>query len=389
MHQLTDGLKRRLGHLAGVGVARGLPPGLLGYRWVARERLHEHMGRQAAVGDAVRTLHSAHTASNPLPCNIERREMLPDDRGWWGFSMRDVPVRRSEATVLATLSRARVLPWMDPDIGEFRPAILTRQHRSLELREISFRPVHGRLLRAAGPPARLERATWIAERVYHNHSHWLTAHLPKLLLLRDMDHLDDVLLPPKRTAVMDASMRRLGLDPESFRSFDLTRPLDVTSLDILATDRFHPRLLRPVRDAFAARGRDPVRKVYISRSDAERRRLVNEDEVWPLLRKAGFERVHMEGMGFDEQVNLMQETRVLFAPHGAGLTNMMFCHEGTNVVEIADLGFPNPNFYALASAMGLRYWLLAGDGLGDVHPLEKDLRVEPRLVEEVLEQLPA
>jgi capsular polysaccharide biosynthesis protein len=85
----------------------------------------------------------------------------------------------------------------------------------------------------------------------------------------------------------------------------------------------------------------------------------------------------------------MQETRVLFAPHGAGLTNMMFCHEGTHVVEIADLGFPNPNFYALACAMGLPYWLLAGDGLGDVHPLEKDLRVEPRLVEEVLEQLPA
>ena len=85
----------------------------------------------------------------------------------------------------------------------------------------------------------------------------------------------------------------------------------------------------------------------------------------------------------------MQETSVLAAPHGAGLTNMMFCREGTHVIEIADLTFPNPNFYATAAALGHHYWLIEAEGIGDVHPLEKDLRVEPSAVEAVLARVEA
>ena len=40
----------------------------------------------------------------------------------------------------------------------------------------------------------MARATWITERVYDNHSHWLTAHLPKLLMLRARGELGDVVL---------------------------------------------------------------------------------------------------------------------------------------------------------------------------------------------------
>src|SRR5690625_7442986 len=78
---------------------------------------------------------------------------------------------------------------------------------------------------------------------------------------------------------------------------------------------------------------------------------MNEDLIWPLFERDGFERVFTERMSFAEQVRLMQETSVLAAPHGAGLTNMMFCREGTHVIEIADLTFPNPNFYATAAAL--------------------------------------
>ena len=87
------------------------------------------------------------------------------------------------------------------------------------------------------------------------------------------------------------------------------------------------------------------------------------------------------------QVALMQETAVLAAPHGAGLTNMMFCREGTHVIEMADLSFPNPNFYATAAALGHHYWIIEAEGIGDVHPLEKDLRVEPSTLARVRSDL--
>ncbi|MDZ7757189.1 glycosyltransferase 61 family protein [Rhodohalobacter sp.] len=49
----------------------------------------------------------------------------------------------------------------------------------------------------------------------------------------------------------------------------------------------------------------------------------------------------------------MQQAEIVVAPHGAAITNVIFLSPGTHVVEIADLSFPNPNFYALASAMGI------------------------------------
>ncbi len=66
---------------------------------------------------------------------------------------------------------------------------------------------------------------------------------------------------------------------------------------------------------------------------------------------------------------------------------MMFCQPGAHVVELADLSFPNPNFYAVASAMGLRYWLVEAEAVGDVHPLEVDLKVGRKPVADVLKQI--
>jgi capsular polysaccharide biosynthesis protein len=73
----------------------------------------------------------------------------------------------------------------------------------------------------------------------------------------------------------------------------------------------------------------------------------------------------------------MQQAEIVVAPHGAAITNVIFCSPGTHVVEIADLSFPNPNFYALSSAMGHHYWILDAEGIGDVHPLKKDLYIDP------------
>jgi hypothetical protein len=180
----------------------------------------------------------------------------------------------------------------------------------------------------------------------------------------------------------------LGLRPEDFQTYDPERPLFVEELTILGTDRFRPELLQMVPEAFGVHNAEPPhRKVFISRLQAARRRLVNEEDVWPLLEPLGFERVLMENLSFEEQVNLMRETAVLAAPHGAGLTNMIFCQKGTHIIEMADLSFPNPNFYALAAAMGHHYWLIPAKSLGDVHPLEKDLQVDPDIVSRTLSQL--
>ncbi|MBA3884872.1 MAG: glycosyltransferase family 61 protein [Acidobacteria bacterium] len=333
-----------------------------------------------------RTIHPEAVASNPLPANVVAREALPADRGWWGYSFHDVPTRTSGETFTATIPDCRILWYRDPSkANDFFPAIVTADDRSLDMRELRVRPMHEEALRGTPPFTRLAKATWIIERVYHNHSHWLTAHLPKLLLLKQLGSLDDVLLPRDRTPAMDDSLRLIGLDPSAFPQFDPERFLHVDELTVLGTDRFRPELLRLVPEACRVLdGPPPHRRVFISRSRAARRRLLNEEALWPLLAADGFERVHLEELPFDEQVSLMRQTSVLLAPHGAGLTNMLFCPPGADVIEIADLGFPNPNFYALAAALGHRYWLIPGEAHGNCHPLEKDLSVEAAAVQQVL-----
>ena len=372
-------------------VLQALPPAWFGYRYVRRESLRTHVARldEQRRGAAVRVIHEETTAVNPLPRNVAHRDALPATRGWWGFSFRDVPARSSAETFVATVNDGCVVSYRDAARGnDFYPAVLSGG-RALELREVRFRPKHAEPLRRGRPAVRRDRVTWILERVYHNHSHWLTAHLPKLLLLRQLDALADVLLPADLTPVIESSLRLVGLPPEQFARYDPSRVLEAKTLTLVGTDRFRPELLQLVPQTCGLSAAPPgTRRVFISRAAATRRRLINEDEIWPMLRAEGFERVEMEQLGFEAQVALMRETGVLLGPHGAGLTNMMFCPPGTHVVEIADLSFPNPNFYALACGTSQHYWLVPGEGRGDVHPLEKDLHVDPEALRPVLQELP-
>lgn len=389
---LRKGLRTSSIKIAAGAVARGAPPALFDYRHVTRETVQEFFVRHgAADGKAsYETVHPEAVAVNALPCNVKSRDELPDDRGWWGYSFRDVPRRTSGETFIATLPGCLITSYRDPQkADDFYPAILTHDFHALDMREIRFRPRHAATLgKSLRPPVRLKKATWITERVYHNHSHWLTAHLPKLLLLRERGMLADVLLPLERSSAIDDSLRLVGLDPADFRSYDPGRPLIVDALTVLGTDRFRPELLQMIPRAFGVMAeRLPRKKVFISRVEATRRRLLNEEEIWSLLEPHGFERVRMETLSFAAQVDLMRETAVLVAPHGAGLTNMLYCPRGAHIVEIADLSFPNPNFYAVASAMSHHYWIAPAKSLGDLHPLEKDLHVEPEVLDDILRRL--
>lgn len=387
LRRIAGRARRRVRKLPSDATDWGFPAAWLGYRWVSQESVLDYLNR-CGLRHRYRTIHPEATAHNPLPRNIANRDELPADRGWWGYSFHDVPTRTSGETFIATVPDCRVVSFVEPTKGNFYPCIVNRDDRALYLREIAFRPRHSAPLRSREAPVRMEKATWILERVYHNHSHWLTAHLPKLRLLRDQNALENVILPQKRGAVLDASLRMLGLDPDAFPTYDPGRPLEVGELTVVGTDRFRPELLAPTREAISEAvpaAKPPTRRVFISRAKSQGRRLVNEEELWPILRDAGFERTFMEELGFEEQVRLMQETAVLLAPHGAGMTNMLFCRPGTHIVELADLGFPNPNFYALASALGHHYWVVPSEALGEVHPLEKDLRADIPAIRQLLD----
>jgi capsular polysaccharide biosynthesis protein len=103
-------------------------------------------------------------------------------------------------------------------------------------------------------------------------------------------------------------------------------------------------------------------RVYISRRKAKTRRFTNEDTVEAALSEHHFQRVYLEDLTFVDQVNLMQQSSVLVAMHGAGLANITFCQPRTKIVEIFSPRVPEICFWTQASQLDLDYYFTFGVG---------------------------
>lgn len=75
-------------------------------------------------------------------------------------------------------------------------------------------------------------------------------------------------------------------------------------------------------------------KIYVSRSDAKFRKVVNEQELIHQIEPMGFQKIELGRLSFIDQVNAFFYAKTILAPHGAGLANLMFCNNYPNVVEI-------------------------------------------------------
>lgn len=96
--------------------------------------------------------------------------------------------------------------------------------------------------------------------------------------------------------------------------------------------------------------------IFISRRHAEGRRIVNEDQVIALLAKLGFVTYVLEQMSFIDEVRLFAQAKVVVAPHGAGLTNIIFA-ENLTVIELFGVSVA-PCFANLARGLGFNYGYL-------------------------------
>lgn len=103
-------------------------------------------------------------------------------------------------------------------------------------------------------------------------------------------------------------------------------------------------------------------RIYISRMKAGYRKVINEYEVIPALEELGFKSVILEDLPLVDQVHLFASAEIIVAPHGAGLTNLVFCKPGTKVIEIFSPNYVNVCYWALSNQMELDYYYLLGAG---------------------------
>ncbi len=74
-------------------------------------------------------------------------------------------------------------------------------------------------------------------------------------------------------------------------------------------------------------------RIFISRSKSTIRRIINEDEIFKILEQKGFVKVFPEELDLREQISIFYNTKAIVAPHGAGLTNLVFSDSSIKVLE--------------------------------------------------------
>ncbi|WP_197027150.1 glycosyltransferase 61 family protein [Methylopila sp. 73B] len=113
----------------------------------------------------------------------------------------------------------------------------------------------------------------------------------------------------------------------------------------------------------AAKKKSYGEKIYISRRDAKRRPMVNEETVEKEMNERGFNVLRMADLPIADQIAAAAGAKVIAGPHGAGLAHVLFAERGAKIVEILPimdgayaLRF---NYARLCTALGHDYsaWL--------------------------------
>lgn len=76
------------------------------------------------------------------------------------------------------------------------------------------------------------------------------------------------------------------------------------------------------------------KRIIVSRGSSTTRRWLNENECMQLLDSLDFKLFDPSNLSLSQQVEAFSNAEIILGPHGAGLTNILFCNPGTKVIEI-------------------------------------------------------
>ena len=213
------------------------------------------------------------------------------------------------------------------------------------------------------PRKTIDEAYWFIDIWSSSYFHWISDALPRLhTLTKHKDNDIKVLLPSfyQNLEYVQSSLQSFSnLQIEYFSS-----PVMVKNLKIIThtapSGNFYEPILRELADSYKKSSINLKKKrVYISRSHANRRTVSNEKALLKVLDKYHFETVYFEKLPFWEQVQLASQAEIILSNHGAGLVNTLFMKNGGKVIELRNaFDHHNNAFFSLSSALQHSYYYL-------------------------------
>lgn len=216
-----------------------------------------------------------------------------------------------------------------------------------------------------------------------NYWHWMFDLLPRLHLINKanfgFDRIDAIVINKLVRPFQKQYLKVLDIDFSSLiecekKKFHLkAKNLIVPSLTQGASAKWAVDFLHEeIRPKTITERKTKKIKLYISRDDAKKRKIINETDVLSTIDRFGFVRVKLSQLSVSEQANLFASAEIVISPHGASLSNLVFCDPGTKVIELFPPRYANPCFWAISNYLNLDYYCLFGEGFSPPEPPESE-----------------
>lgn len=202
--------------------------------------------------------------------------------------------------------------------------------------------------------------------------HWFMDALPRLhLLLRlgySLSDIDHFLIPEHHLPAIDESLDILGVPLAKREYLTYRSNFYVKSLLLPSMPGYSgnppPWARTFLRDQFLDLATTVSKKFptrfYIHRK--QNRKVSNEEEILPVLEKHGVQPIQPEKLSFKQQIALFSKAELIVSPHGAALTNLIFCPDTTSVIELFSPNYVNPCYWTIANLGNIRYSYIFGKG---------------------------
>lgn len=201
-----------------------------------------------------------------------------------------------------------------------------------------------------------------------NYYHWMIDLLPRLLLIKKYslpDFLDSALIlhSPQRSYETD-TLDLLNISAKNvvrIKPFEMVEAKDLVVSDYYSNETNFPNWKKILLNEFKELAIAPFipekdyNKVYLYRGKQNVRRLIDEERLVGLLRERGFQVVDPQKLSLAEQIVILKQARIVVAIHGAALTNIIYCREGSCVIELRSTNKSPEHYSSIAKAYNLNF----------------------------------
>tara|TARA_B100001250_G_scaffold375154_1_gene362513 strand:+ start:1601 stop:2590 length:990 start_codon:yes stop_codon:yes gene_type:complete len=208
---------------------------------------------------------------------------------------------------------------------------------------------------------KIDSGVWIINNKSENYFHWMTESLTRVLSYQQLNKKGIILLPDQFNNIEFSSKTLEMLDVE-YKIYSNDNLVKVKNLSLTThtapAGNYNSKIISELhsklnKDSKSVSGK----RLWLSRKFSDRRFLVNEDDITPLLEDYGIEIIYPEKLTYQEQVETYRKAEFIGGVAGAALANILYMEKNNTVLELrAENDAHNNCHYSLAVALKNKFY---------------------------------